>query len=112
MRVIALIEKPDIIEPILRYLDRWRISYRPVYRANVRSGSLADPQPNIGGMSAFGGEADVKSRGKPRKEGQLTAISGRLTRFYGRRPSRNRAVMKLMRMPVTNRHSMMGKIVM
>ncbi len=41
MRVIALIEKPDIIEPILKYLDRWRISYRPVYRANVRSGSLA-----------------------------------------------------------------------
>ncbi len=35
MRVIALIEKPDIIEPILKYLDRWRISYRPVYRANV-----------------------------------------------------------------------------
>jgi hypothetical protein len=42
MRVIALIEKPDIIEPILKYLDRWRISYRPVYRANVRyTGSTA-----------------------------------------------------------------------
>jgi hypothetical protein len=38
MRVIALIEKPDIIDPILKHLDRWRISYRPVYRANVRSG--------------------------------------------------------------------------
>jgi hypothetical protein len=43
MRVIARIEKPDIIDPILNHLNRWRISYRPVYRANVRSGLRFQP---------------------------------------------------------------------
>jgi hypothetical protein len=33
-RVIALTEKPDIIERIPNYLDRWRQSYRPVIWAN------------------------------------------------------------------------------
>jgi hypothetical protein len=57
MRVIALIEKPDIIEPILKYLDRWRISYRPVYRANVRSGSATAPRDSTIPTAAIGGEA-------------------------------------------------------
>jgi len=41
MRVIALMEKPDIIERILKHLNLWRLSYRSVYRANVPFGSVA-----------------------------------------------------------------------
>ena len=35
MRVIVLIEEPDIIERILKHLKRWHISYRPVYRSKA-----------------------------------------------------------------------------
>ncbi len=38
MRLIALIEKPDIVERILKHLNRWRLSYRPVQKENVRFG--------------------------------------------------------------------------
>ena len=72
MRVIALIEKPDIIEPILKYLDRWRISYRPVYRANVRFGSLAAPQKLTSSTAAIGGEAAASY--KPPRQPSLLIV--------------------------------------
>ena len=62
MRVIALMEKPDIIERILKYLNLWRLSYRSVYRANVRFGSPAACRNPISSRVAIGRKPVVPQR--------------------------------------------------